>query len=129
MGASIFLAKAFAIYFIVIAVFMLVNKEVFRQRINAVMESQATLFSLAIMTLILGIILVLVHNVWVMGWPLMITIFCWLTFIKGVLRVVYPQIDKKWANYYNNDKALYITGVVCLLLGLLLAYFGWCYSV
>ncbi len=128
MGTSIFLAKAFGVYFIVVAIFMLVNKEVFQQRVKAVMESQAALFVLAVVTFMLGIILVLVHSVWVLGWPLMITIICWLTFIKGVLRVVYPQIDQKWARYYDSDKALYITGVSCLLLGLILAYFGWCYS-
>lgn len=125
MGVSIFLAKAFAIYFVVLAVMMLMQKNAFQQRVKAVMEDQAALFVLALITLILGIILVLVHNVWVMGWPVVITILCWLTFIKGVLRMVYPQIDEKWKNYYGSNKAVYLTGVGCLIFGLILVCLGW----
>jgi len=75
---SVWLAKAFSIYFLVIGVAMIFNRQAFMARLNATMQEEGALLISAIMTLILGIILVLSNNIWAWGWPVVVTILCWL---------------------------------------------------
>jgi hypothetical protein len=42
--------------------------------------------------LILGLISVLLHNIWVANWHVLVTIFGWLTLIKGILVIAWPEL-------------------------------------
>ena len=121
---SIFLAKVFGLYFVVISLFMLVRKQIFVSRITDLLESSASRMVMAFMTLIIGILLIVSHNVWVWGWPVVITLFAWLAFIKGILRLYFPDVDKKCLVWFMKENVFYSTGIVSLLLGLFFLWVG-----
>ncbi len=123
-GSTLFLAKVFGLYLTILSVLMLVRRESFTARIDTLLASSATLFFSAIVTLILGILLVVSHNIWIMHWTVLITILCWWVLIKGVLRLFFPEIDKKWTNAFIKTKSYYSSAVIMLVLGILFLYLG-----
>ncbi len=53
-------------------------------------NSPALLFLTGILTLVFGFVLVVFHNVWVMGWPVIITVFGWIALFKGIWILAFP---------------------------------------
>lgn len=126
MALSIFLAKAIGIYYIVVSIAFLINKTRLRGLIIDTMNNPAFLFLSGFMALIIGILLVVSHNLWVEDWRVIITIIGWLALLKGITIIFFPapliKLSKKWM---QNDAAYYPTFLFVLLLGVLLLYFGY----
>ncbi len=49
---------------------------------------------LAVLALLAGLAIVNTHNLWVAGWPVIITIFGWLAVVGGIIRIGFPGIVK-----------------------------------
>jgi len=124
MEVTIFLAKIFAIYFIVMSLAMLFRKDYFKGAICAISkDSGLSLFS-AIVTMIAGSLLVLFHNVWVFAWPVVITVLCWLVLVKGVVKILYPEVEKCDMKMCADDTVYLASGFIGLGLGIYLAVMG-----
>ena len=125
MDLSIFLAKAIGIYYIFVSIAFLINKIRLRGLIIETMNNPAFLLLSGFIALIIGILLVVGHNLWVEDWRVIITIIGWLALIKGMTIILFPQflvnLSIKWM---QNDAAYTITFLFVLLMGALLLYFG-----
>ncbi len=117
MSTSIFLAQAFSIYLIVLGLAMLLKRKRFLLVVDELIASPASLFIVAVLTLILGIILVLSHNIWVANWPVVITILSWLTLLAGVFRTFFPELIIKFAKNIHHMGFYYTVSIVSLALG------------
>lgn len=115
------IAQGFALYFLTTGVAIIFNRRVFQLSIQDLMNSPGCAYLSALLTLILGIFLVMMHNIWVEDWPVLITILVWVTLIKGIWRVVYPQIDEVFMSWMESDKLYTFAGIYALLLGATLA--------
>ena len=124
MNTSIFLAQAFGLYFIIIGLAMLYKKEYYQKAAVEMAKSGGVMLITSIVTLILGIILVLFHNVWVADWRAVITVLCWMTLLKGMLRLAFPESMSKWVAIFLNDRAYDIMLSVFVIFGGYLAYVG-----
>lgn len=125
METTLFLAKAFGIYMVVISLAMMLNPTHMRKiMITEMIEHPAALTMGALMPLILGIILVLFHNVWAMGFPIVITLLCWWVLIKGCLGLFVPNLMIKTGTVFEKNSALYTMGVIMFLIGVLFLYKG-----
>lgn len=126
METSLFLAKLIGPVLAVIGTSVLLNPTQFRAVANEIMQSPALIFVIGHVALPAGLATVLVHNVWIAGWPVLITILGWLGVIGGALRVVAPQrAAVVGRDLVERGPALKIAGSVWLLLGLTLCYFGY----
>ena len=125
MDASIFLAQALGLYFLIVGFALISNGDQLKGLVSKILEDDALLFVTGFIALILGVLMVISHNLWVMDWRIVITLVAWLMFIKGVVRVVFPKkavnISKKWI---KSNTAYYTTSVIVLLLGFFLGYHG-----
>ena len=45
-----------------------------------------------VLSLLAGLAIVIAHNRWSGGWPVIITVLGWLMVIGGVIRIVVPQV-------------------------------------
>jgi len=124
MTTSIILAKILGIYFTILSIAMLANVEEFKRRFEGFSHDSALLFFGTIVSFIIGIILIVFHNVWVMDWRVLITLIAWLTFLKGVLYLFHPKTVQTLVVVYQSNRAIYITGTITLALGLFLDYKG-----
>lgn len=124
---SIFLAKAFAIYFIIISLALILNKSLFMELIDQFKSNTVSKMMAAILTLLLGSFLVAGHNIWRSEWwVVLITVLCWITLIRGALYLFYPSFVEKVANSLQSKTVYYTISIVFLVIGLILGYYG-CY--
>ncbi|MDI9818727.1 MULTISPECIES: hypothetical protein [unclassified Legionella] len=126
MELTIFLAKVIGWYFVIVSLFMLTRQEATKSLIADVLAQRALLFFMGIVTLIIGLLLVLSHNVWVMGWPVIITLIGWLVLISGILRLTSSKLTTKIGNWWlKNPAYLVVAAVIYLLIGLYLLYMAY----
>ena len=58
------------------------------------LASRAMIFIAGILALLGGLAILNTHNLWAIGWPVIITIFGWLAVIGGILRIAFPALTK-----------------------------------
>ncbi len=123
---SSFLAQLIGPVFIAVGLAALLNATVFRQVAEQFLASHALMFFAGMLTMIAGVAIVLLHNVWVAGWPAVITVLGWLMAVGGAWRLIFPQFSEATGRWVLEQPAsLASGGVIWLLIGLLLTYFGY----
>ncbi len=124
MEISIFLAKAFGLYLVIFSIPLIFNWRGMQRFITDLIANRGTMLLIAVMTLILGILAVLSHNIWVWNWRVVVTLLCWLMLIQGVLRLYFPEQIQKMALRFQSKNSFMIAGFVTLSIGLFLLYCG-----
>ncbi len=125
MEVSIFLARALGVYLLVISLSMIFNHRVFFRTFQQWVQEPATITLTAFISIILGILMVLVHNVWVPDWRIVITILAWVTLIKGIVRLNFPHAVPETMEYFHHRKIAYFSlSVLALLLAIFLIVCG-----
>src|SRR5262245_16076264 len=125
MEVSIFLGRALGIYLLIVSLSMLFNYRVFFASFQQWNEQPAAITLTAFLSIMLGILMVLVHNVWVLDWRVVITILAWLTLIKGIVRLNFPHAVPSTMEYFHQHKLSYYgLAVFCLLLAIFLLVFS-----
>ena len=124
MTTSIILAQILSLYLIILSVAMLANKHYYQDAMISMLQNSGVMFLTAIITLLLGILLVVFHNIWVLDWRVTITILAWLALLKGVLRILFPKMIQKWSSNIQNNCVYNSSLGICLVLGVYLACKG-----
>lgn len=121
---TLFLAKLFGSYLIIMGGIMLLRRELFMQRVKQLMDNDGASLMSAIITLIMGLLLVISHNYWAWDWSLVITLFCWLTLLKGIVLLFFEEFGKTWSARFFAAKIFYPYGVFLVIVGVILLYLG-----
>ncbi len=124
MDISIFLARVLGLYLLIISVPLFFNFYYLEATIVELFTDKASFLLFSILTLMIGILLIIAHNIWVLDWRIVITLLAWAIFIKGVMRLYYPAPLQKLSQYIVNPQAYMLVGVVCGLIGLFLCFHG-----
>ena len=128
MSLTIFLGQIFGLYLFITSLVMLIKRKFIKKAIEDIAKKPSSMFLIGIMTLILGIICVIIHNIWVPGWEVVITIISWLILLKGLFLLFFPEeahkmiqsiYKKHKVNIYQNIKWF---NWICLILGAYLIY-------
>jgi len=112
MDATIFLARFLGGFYLIFG-FLFVTAKYLGKVIDKTNDKWFTV-STGYNTLLLGLVTVVLHNVWVWDWPVVITIIGWSTLIKGFLKIGFPEIINKQAQRFK-DKQLLSTVVLGLI--------------
>ena len=125
MGGSIFIARVFGLFYLIIGAGFIFNRKSFQGIMDDFCKNKAVLFFSGIFALVIGIVIVLIHNVWVANWTVMITIIGWAGLIKGIWMIVFPDtVPKFMESYRKNKNLIMIHSSIALILGAVLTYFG-----
>jgi uncharacterized membrane protein HdeD (DUF308 family) len=126
METSLFLARLMGPAAIVMGAAMLINPVNMREMANDFLEHRGLIFLAGILTLVAGLAIVLTHNVWVAGWPVIITIIGWLSVVGGIFRIVFPDSVKSIGEaMLQLSGGLTAAGVALALIGGTLCYVGY----
>jgi cytochrome bd-type quinol oxidase subunit 2 len=126
MDTSLFLAKLIGPVLITVAAAMLINRDNMRDMAADFLEHRGLIFLAGVLTLLAGLAIVITHNVWELRWPVIITIFGWLSVIGGVFRVVFPDSVKSIGeSMLEKPGMLTAGGIVQGLIGAWLCYVGY----
>ena len=90
-------------------------------------DSTALIYLAGILTLVAGLAITITHNVWVMGWPVVVTIFGWLAIIGGTLRMAFPDLVSKIGTSMleKHSGLLPVSTALVGLLGAVLTWYGY----
>jgi len=123
---DLFFAKFFGIYLIVVGLAALVRPGHFKGIYKDFFENSGLMALSGILALIIGAAIVSVHNVWVLGWPVIITIIGWWGVVKGAILLIKPDVFDGFRSMVQLSDTVYrICGVLGIALGTYLTYIGW----
>ena len=126
MQTSIFLAKLMGPMLLVMGLVGLVHPERIRQMAREFLDHEALIFVSGVIALPVGLAIVNTHNVWAMGWPLIITFFGWLTVFAGVTRMAFPGMMKTLGNsMIGSSTYIAVHGALISALGAYMSYQGY----
>lgn len=92
MDRSLFLARLMGPTFVVIALGMLINLGMYESMIAEALHTGIVAYLSGLLSLIAGLAIVNLHNVWCADWRVIFTILGWLMAIGGIIRIVMPQV-------------------------------------
>src|SRR6478736_4278878 len=124
MQTSILLARLIGPVMALVGVSLLVNELAFRKMAQEFLRSPALIFFSGMILMPAGLAVVLSHNVWVLNWPLIITLLGWIAVISGALRVFAPDRAIKIGKKAIVRKEYTTAAAVWLVIGAVLCYFG-----
>jgi hypothetical protein len=126
MDTSIFLARLLGPSMLVIGLGLLLNRATYRDLSLEVLDSPALIYLAGLIAFAAGLAIVLTHNVWVAGWPVIITIFGWAGLAAGIFRIVFPTSVMQLGRRLIDSQGFLIGGIaIYLLLGAWLSYAGY----
>ena len=126
MDTSIFLARLLGPSMLVIGLGLLLNRATYRDMSLEFLDSPALIYIGGLIAFVAGLAIVLTHNVWVVGWPVVITIFGWVSLAAGIFRIVFPASVTQLGRRLIDNQGFLIGGItVYLLLGAWLSYAGY----
>lgn len=126
MQTSLFLAQLIGPTLIVMGIGMLASLADWRAMAEDFLASPALIFVAGLLALVPGLAIVLTHNVWVLDWRLIITLFGWLGVIGGAFRILAPrQVKAVGGAMLARSTWMRGGGAVVLALGAILAFFGY----
>jgi len=125
MDISLFLAQVFGLYLLIGGVAMLLHPFATREIMDRWSSDRAVVFFGGFMALLVGTPLILVHNVWDGTWEVLVTVLVWLTFLKGVTRVLAPDAVVGWSTLIASRPNI-LKGLLVLMtiIGAYLSYVG-----
>ena len=125
METSVFIARIFGLCYLVIGAGFVFNRKAFLRVMDDFCKNAALVFLGGVFALVIGIVIVLTHNIWVANWTVIITIIGWAALIKGVWLIIFPNsVHKCIRAYQKNENMLVIHSIFALVFGIVLTYFG-----
>ena len=125
MANSIFIARIFGLCYLIIGAGLLLNQKFWRQVIEDFSKNATIILFGGIFALVVGVVIVLTHNVWVANWTVIITIIGWIALIKGIWIIVFPgTVNKFMQVYQRNGSLLLVQAIGALIFGAVMAFFG-----
>lgn len=122
---SIFFAKLIGLYFVIIAIALLTRYKQYKTMAGEMAVHSSTIMLIGMLTVLLGLVVVLLHNFWILAWPVVITIIGWLILLGGIMRIFFADYMTKMALKAMKCKwAFFIPAIIMLIVGLFLIYHG-----
>lgn len=126
MDVSIFIAKVLGPLFIVMGAGLLTNPAGFRAIGKEFLKSDALIYVAGFLALATGLLIVAAHNVWVEDWPVIITVFGWVSIAAGIARMLFADgIHKTGKKLMKNANFMLGAGILYVAAGAALTWFGW----
>lgn len=125
MSLTLVLERVLGIYLIIMGLVVLFRRRYFTTIFAGFIENKVLRALVAIMELIAGILLVVIHNKWI-SWPTsVISLVGWIMAIEGLFYLILPE---KWLKgmlkIFNNKFWYFLGGLLAILVGIYLAYRG-----
>ena len=126
MELSLFLAKLFGLYLLIMAVLLAVRGDVISKVMEEFFASRPMLFLSGLLALAVGIAMALSHSVWEFSWRGLITLIGYLSIAKGIARIGFPEVPQKAVDFLLKDGArwIWIWIILMLILGGYLTWVG-----
>ena len=111
---------------VIVALPMILNPSGLQELARDFLKAPALMYITGVLVALAGLSIINSHNVWVAGWPVIITLFGWAMLLSGAARVVMPSVVVSiGSGMLDRPIMSRVSGVIWAALGLLLAYAGY----
>ena len=126
MQTSIFLAKLMGPMLLAMGLASLIHPQKMRHMAREFLDGEALIFMSGVIALPVGLAIVNSHNVWLIGWPVIITFFGWMIVCAGIARMMLPGAMKTIGGAMIEKTAyLAVPGALVAALGAYISYQGY----
>lgn len=128
MDSVEFLEQAAGIIYLVIGLSVIFQgKRLWIPMIDT-MEKSGTAILFGSYSLLIGIPYILYHNIWDSGFSILVTIFGWGAFIKGIVYLIYPKALSFMVPKSPKGRLLYMRlgGVTAVIMSCIMIYESFC---
>lgn len=120
---SVILAKIFGLYIVAIGLAFLLHPQRFKNLYGQIIKDENFLFLGGILALLIGSVIITLHNQWIMNWTVIISLLGWWSFIKGFTIIAYPDTVRLFSFIENRSNLFYrIFSLAYIILGTFLIY-------
>ncbi len=125
MEISLLLAQVMGLYLLLEGIVILARQKFVVNIVNDLSNNKALMFVTGAMVFILGLLVVLNHNVWEASWQVIPTLIGWGMIIKGITIFFIPNIVLSLAKKFAKNRNLAVfAGVIAIAFGAYLVYVG-----
>ncbi len=125
MEISVLLAQVIGLYLVLEGLVVLTQRKFVMNIVDDMGNHKALMFVTGAMVFILGLLIVLNHNVWEASWKVIPTIIGWAMVAKGVALFFVPKIAMGKARKFAKNRNLrMLVGIVAVVVGAYLVYVG-----
>jgi len=126
LAMSIWIAKLLGPVLLVAAIPMLASAKNLQEVARRFLKDPALIYVTGVLVMVGGLAIVNTHNIWVMDWPIIITLFGWAMIIGGAVRVALPSVVETIAGtIMDNPFLTRVSGALWALVGTFLTYKGY----
>ncbi len=126
MQTSIFLARLIGTTMLIAGIGILLNQKYYRAMAVAFIKSTPLFYVISVVGVVLGLTVVLFHNLWVADWRVIITLLGWINLIRGTISLICPETVIGYGTRINRNKNAVVFGsVFASVVGAILVYFGY----
>lgn len=122
---SIILGQIIGLYLVITSIIMIARAKYYRTLLTNLKVGSSTMVGMASFGLMLGLFLVVIHNVWVMKPELLVTIVAWIILIKSIFWLALPETMVKYSRNMYSGWGYYFGAIVAGLIGIILLAFGY----
>ena len=113
MEMTIFFARLWGSFFIIFGSLFIITRQL--GKTIEMTDDKAFVISTGYITLLMGLVTVILHNVWVYSWEVFITILGWSTVIKGISKIGFPEQIHKQAQRFKKNQ--WVSAAFLILIG------------
>jgi len=126
MSSSKFIARLIGPVFVVSGIAMLWNRGSYPDMVEEFLHSPALIYIAGFLALLGGLAIVNVHNSWLWGWPLIVTVIGWLAVIGGTFRMVAPRyVQTLGSAMFAHSAVVIVIAILSVALGGFLSFKGY----
>lgn len=124
MYLSVFIAQAIGCYLFLVCLAMLVHQQRYKKTIGEFLGSQPMVTFSGMMWLVVGLLIVISHNVWMSEWPAVVTVVGWVILIQALVRIFFPESYSHMMKELMAKVGFTLMCWIGLLVGLYLIWVG-----
>ncbi len=121
---TLFLAKFFGLYFMIMGIFMLTRKETMASVKEAIKANPALLMITGVLQLMIGLILVITHSIFAFSLTILITLIGYLCLFGGIMRIFFPGKVIEFMERSFSGKSMDGWGIGLIVVGVILLFYG-----
>lgn len=125
MTLTLLLAKVFGLALVAIGIALIVYRDLYAQMTRDFMQQRLLRTVISFSELVVGLFIVIGHNVWSPAPAAVITVLGWMFVLEGASYLLLPE---KWTTRFvsavNRPQFFIASGVIGIVLGLYLADYG-----
>jgi len=121
MDISLIATKILGVYLVVSGLFLIFRGKTVPMLLKDFFNHPAIVYLTGAILVFLSTLMLIQNNVWDGSWRMIITMFTWLVFIKGVAYILIPESLSKVVSR-GFIKSLNLYGLVAIIIGLSLFY-------